>query len=871
MSLISRFVNGFRRRDLNDEIDEELRFHVEARIAANIGEGMTADDARREALRGFGGVAAAREDTRDANLVASVDALKQDVTIAARGLRRHPGFALVAVATLALGIGATTTIFTVIERLLLRPLPFDQADRIYSLSNSPKNRPFWLMPGLADLDYLALQEGSLPFSAVATFGATSATLTGAGDATRLTGATVTPSFFQVLGVHPALGRALAQEDAAPNALPVVLLSDGLWRDRFGGDPGCLNRVIQLDGTAYTIIGVLPPGFSYPERTAFWTPLAVRTQPGMSFSRPAIARLKTDTTPASARAAFEAFVANRSTAGDSLVARFVPLQQAVVGDVGSMLLLIASAVGCLLLIACANVANLLLVRSVSRRQEIATRRALGASRGRIVRQLLTESSLLATLGGVAGVGLAILGIPALLSLIPDGRLPRADEVRVDGPVLAFTVVISLVTGLAVGLAPALLSTRKRLAGAIKEGPAAASPASHRLRHVLIVAEIGIALMLLIGAALLGQSFLKLQGIDTGFHPKAVMTMSVRLPDARYGTASQAIEFHGRVLSSLSATPGVASAALVNWLPFGRLSMTGDITAQGREVPRGFLPVKAAVSADYFKVMGVRLQTGRMFGPQDREGAAQVAIVSETVARTAWPGEPALGRLVSTETNPEPKDWLTVVGVVDDVKQGELRARRAPAIYLPYSQVNRLGWLNSVTYVALAVSTDPASLAPSMRGVMRGIDPDQAPESLLTMSDRVGTTIAEPRFQARLIGVFSLAAVVLAGVGIYSVLAAAVFERRREIGIRMALGADRGRVVGMMLRRALILALIGVGVGLAGAYGAAGALTKFLWQTTPTDASTFAWASAALLAIAILAGVLPARRASRVDPVTALRAD
>jgi putative ABC transport system permease protein len=868
---MDRLANLFRRRDINREIDEELQFHIEARVEDNIAAGMSAGEARRDALLRFGGAAATREETRDADIVVAFDRLKQDLSIAARSLRRRPGFSAMAIATLALGIGAATTIFTVVESVLLRPLPFAEPNRIYSLSHFPRNQPFWLMPGLPDWEFLALHDANLPFTSTATFARASVTLTGAGDATRLTGALVTPEFFQVLGVNPAMGRALLAGDAVPNAAPVVLLSDGLWRDRFGADQTWLNRTIQLDGTAHTVIGVLPPGFNYPDHSAFWAPLDVRPAQNLSFTRPAIARLKAGTTPEAARASFETFAANQQ-GGSQLAARLSPLHDAVVGDTRVTLFVFAGAVACLLLIACANVANLLLVRSVSRRQEIATRRALGASRGRIVRQLLTESALLSLLAGLAGVGLALLGIPTLLSLIPKGRLPRAAEIHVDEWVLTFTLGVSLVTSVVVGLAPALYATRGWLAAAIKEGPTAASPASHRVRHTLIVAEVCLALVLVIGAGLLGRSFLKLQGIDPGFQADAVMTMSVSLPRARYATGPQVIEFHDRVLSSLESQPGVSSAGLVNWLPFGSMTLRGDITAEGvQSLPPGFLPVKAGISADYFQAMGMRLQAGRAFTSRDRAGSEGVAVISTSVARTIWPGQQPLGRRISTETNPGRQDWLTVVGVVDDVKQGALKTQAGPAIYLPYSQITRLGWLGSVTYVARATSGNAESLAPGMRNVIKSVDPNQAPESLATMSDLVGATIAETRFQAKLIGAFSFLAVVLAAVGIYSVLAASVFERRREIGIRIALGATRHTVAGMMLKRALVLACIGVASGAAAAYGLTGILTRFLFDVTPTDVRTFVGASGLLLAVALLAGLLPAFRASRMDPITTLRGD
>jgi predicted permease len=872
VSWMNRLTNLFRRRDLNVEIDEELQYHLEARTRDNVAAGMPDDEARRDAVRRFGSRSGIREQTRDANVVVTLDTIGQDLVFAARSLRKHPGFTGVVLLTLALGIGANASIFTIVERVLLRPLPFPESDRLFMITNAPIGPRFWLYPGMSDRDYLAFREADRGFVSTATFASSAVTLTGAGDAVRLVTATVTPDFFRVLRVNPILGRSFAPEDDQQGRDRVALISEGLWRSRFGADPGLVNRTITLDGIAHAVIGIMPSGFSYPAKAELWSPLPIRYDPHMTLIRPVIARLRPDTTHAQAQAALQAFADHEpreSRDRDVWLTQVTPLKEAIGGDIGGPLLIFTGAVAFVLLIACANVANLLLMRGVTRRQEIATRLALGASRGRIIRQLLTESSLVSVMGGMAAWLVAVLGVPALLALIPAGRLPRDSEVQVDVWVFAFTLGLSILTGLILGLAPAIQGTRDDLTTALRESSGSSTTRSYRLRHGLVIAEVALALVLLVGAGLLVKSFLRLRSIDPGFRPGQVMTMTVSLPAARYSTAPEMNAFHDRLLASFATLPDVETAGAVNWLPLGGLLMRGDFQVDdGRKIPPNYLVTKPSISPDYFRSMGIRLLAGRDFTSRDDASNPRVVIVSDSVARAIWPNENAVGRRISMEDHPKSGDWLTIVGIVDDVRQNGLTHRVMPAIYQPYRQVRSPFFLNRMTFV-VRTAGPPQTVAPAMRGVLRDVDPNQAPLSMATMEDVVGDTIAEPRFQSRLLGVFSILALLLAAIGIYGVLGASVTERRREIAIRMALGADNASVILLILRRTLILTGTGVLLGVIGGLGLTQFLTKMLFNVTPTDTMTFVSAATALVAVALAAGFLPARKAGTVDPLVALR--
>jgi putative ABC transport system permease protein len=860
MAWTDRLVNLVRYRHLNAEIDEELQFHIDSRIKDNIAAGMSPAEARRDALRRFGSPAGTRDDMRDANIITALDAISQDVRFAARSLRRRPAFTGIASLTLALGIGANTAIFTVVRSVLLRPLPFSQPDRLQMITVGSR-------AGMSDRDYVAFREQDRAFEATATYANAPLTLTGVGDAVRVAAVPVTPDFFRVLHVNAVAGRTFVANDARQGAERVVILSHRLWRDRFSADPTLVNRSITLDGSPHVVIGIAPADFVYPAGAEVWTPLEVKSDPGLTFTRPVIGRLADGTTRDQAQAALDMFARTRPGEPSNSIPRVTPLKDEMVGNVETPLLIFSGAVGFVLLIACANVANLVLMRAVSRRHEIATRLALGAGRARLIRLFVTEGALLSLGGGLLGMALAALAGPTLLALVPVGRLPRQGEIAMDGLVIVFTLGLVALTTMAIGLVPAASAGRQDLAAISREISASSTRSSHRLRHALVIAEVALALVLLVGASLLIRSFWRVYTIDPGFNARKLMTMIVDVPSSTYPTTATLHEFHARVLSSLAGIPGVRSAGAVNWLPFGRMHLRGDIRVEDGQVPDGYLVTKAAVSPQYFTTMGIRL-IGRDFTDRDAPGAPGVAIVSDAVARRIWPNQNPIGKRISTQSRPRPEDWLTIVGVAGDVRQESLRQPVVPAVYRPYRQLAQAGFLSHMTFVVRS-DGDSRELAPAMRAALQGVDRNQAPQSLASMQTVVGGTIAEPRFQSQILAAFSLLALVLAGIGIYGVLAASVVERQREIGIRMALGADRQTVVRMVLRRTLIFGATGIVIGLIGAAWLTKVLAGLLIDITPTDPVAFATASCVVGVAAFLAALLPARRATRVDPLIALR--
>lgn len=868
-----RLWNVLRRQDVADEIDEELQFHIDSSIDANIAAGLSPDEARRDALRRFGNAPAIRDQTRDKDVFMFFDDLRQDLSFASRSLRKRPAFTSIVMLTLALGIGATTAVFTIVRSVLLRPLPFPDPDSLCLISYS-STAPGGMVSGMIDGDYLSFRDTNRTFDAVATFAPAQSTLTGVGDATRLKGAIVTTDFFRVLAVSAAAGRIFGPEDDGAENQRVVLIADGLWRRTFGGNPDLLDRNITLNGLPYRVIGILPAGFSYPSDASYWIPITVRVNPNLGYIRHVVGRLKTGATRAQAQSELETWARNLPPdprrARDH-VARVTSLHEAIVGAVRLPLLIFGGAVALVLLIVCANVANLLLMRAVSRRQEIATRLALGANRSRLVRQLLTESGLLSIVGGMLGAGTAVLLGPVLLSIIPSGKLPQDIAIRTDGWVLAFAGGISLVTGMVVGLAPLVQTARATHYGALRTGSAAATPGSFRLRHSLVVAQVSLTLMLLAGAGLLVKSFIALRSVPLGFAGERVMTMTVDLPMPRYRGVTEAVMFHDRLLAAVSALPDVQSAAAVNWLPLGDMLIQGDIQAQDRpDLVGKYVATKAAVSAAYFTTIGIRLLRGRSFTAQDRSATQPVVIVSESVARRFWPDDDPIGKRVSLMDKPKPEDWLVVVGVVEDVRQGGFREPPAHAVYQPYAQVTNRFFVGYMTFL-VRTNGSPARVGPMMRAALNQVDNNEAPESIATLDAVIDRSVAEPKFHARVLVVFSVAALVLAAIGIYGVLASSVLERRVEIGVRMALGADSTAVVRLVLQRVLALTAIGVVLGLAGAFVLTGVLESLLFNVAPTDSFTFV-ASAAVLAVTVLvASLVPARRASSIDPLLALRSE
>ena len=871
MAWPQRLWNLLRWRRLDDEIDEELEFHLECAIRDNVAGGLSPDEARREALRRFGSQTVMRERTEDADLIRVADDVRQDLAYAARSLRRQPAFTAVALLTLGLGIGATAAIFTVVRSVLLRPLPFPQPDALQVVDYAPPVRS-WLYPGMSDRGYVAYREANRTFAALATFAAAQCTLTGAGDATRLTGASVTADFFNLLGVAAAAGRTIQPGDDRIEGERIVVLSHAVWRDRFASDPSIVNRVLTLNGVGHRVVGIMPPGFSYPADAAYWIPLALRIQPNLGFTRPVIGRLRTGVTREQAQADLDRWVSSLPPdprRPRNLVARVTPLHRAMVGDARLPLFVFGGAVAFLLSIACANVANLLLMRAISRRQEMATRLALGASRGRLIRQLLTESSLLSVAGGLAGVMLASFAAPVLLALVPAGRLPQDVAITVDGWVLAFAVGLSMLTGLVVGLAPIVQLGAAGPYGTLRSH--GVTRQSHRLRHALVVSQVALTVVLLVGAGLLVRSFNNLRAVPLGFSGERVMTMTIDLPASRYATAEDATAFHRGLLQALASMPGVESAAAVNWLPLGNMVIFGDVQAADRSDLIGhYYATKVAVSPRYFETMGIRVLRGRDFSDADRAGALPVLIVSQSVAGRLWPGGDPLGKRMALRENPQPEDWLTVVGVVDDVRQAGFRDEPTHAVYQPFMQVTNRFFVGYMTFL-MRTSTEAAAAAPLMRDALRRIDKNEAPESLAALAAIVERSVAEPKFQARILSLFSTAALLLAAVGIYGVMAASVLERRFEIGVRMALGADRAALVRMVLQRTVVLTAAGLAVGVAGGVTLTRGLATLLFNVTPTDAATFGAAELLVVVAALAAALIPARRASSIDPLVALRVE
>jgi predicted permease len=863
---------GRARRDA--ELDEEIRAHLRLAEAERIARGESPGAAAYAARREFGNVGMVKEVTREMWGGIWLERLIQDLRYAVRSLRRAPGFASVAILTLALGIGVNTAMFTVVNGVLLRSLPFAQPEGLFLVSYKQPDNPWVREPVLADHDYLTFKARTREFAAIATFSGGPVTITGGGEPERIHGAVVTPELVGILGVAPAIGTTFSPDDGKPGREPVALLSDQLWRNRFAADPRIVGKPVVVNGVSHTILGVMPPGFDFPAHAALWQPTEVTTNPHNTWSRPVVGRLRAGATPDQALAELNTivprFAAQPGVKREQLVAEIVPLKQFVVGDIERALWIFAGAVGFVLLIACANVANLLLMRAASRQQEIAVRAALGAERPRLIRQLLTESVAIAAVGGVLGVLLAIIGVRALVALAPAGRIPRIDELHVDGIVLAFTAGLSLITGIVFGLAPALRITRHELRDSLGQGARTVTARHGGLRGALVVGEIALALVLLTGAGLMIRSFARMRAVDLGFRPENVVAMTVDLPRSAYQNGQVMQRFHRSVLDGLAQIPDVEAVGAVNWRPLGGNLIAGDFHLDdGRPESKGWAD-KMLVSPDYFRTWGVRLRRGREFSIQDGASAPKVVIVSASIARKFWPNVDPIGKRITMEDKPKPEDWLTVVGVVDDVVQEGVTTHPDAALYQPYAQNTFPFFLEHMSF-GVRSTASPAAVAAAMRGVLRGVDRNQPVQKIARMQELVAATTEEPLFQARLLALFSALALLLAAVGIYGVLAYSVAERAHEIGIRVALGAQGRDVSRMVLRRTLALSIPGVVLGVFGALAVTRVLERLLFGVKPNDPATLGAVAALLAAVALTAALIPARRAARVDPMIALRAE
>jgi predicted permease len=867
-----RLRSLFRRKQADLELDDELRDHLERKTQEYVAQGMTQEEARRRARLDLQGLEQTKEKCRDARRVNWITDFTQDLRFGLRMLRKNPGFTAVAVLTLALGIGANTAVFTVVNGVLLRPMPFPEADRLFLVSLTPRGGPFEWQPGVADTDYPAFREQDKVFEQIASFSiGTTANLTGASDPAQIPVAYVTAEFFSMLRTNPEMGHGFATGEGELRNDSVAVLSDELWKERFGTDPGILGKTIHLDGVGRTVIGVMPAGFAFPGASV-WMPLAIRFDGHNSYTRPVVGRLKPGVSRQQAQTELETF-AERLPLGSGesrsdRLPQIIPLKDLLVANIRPSLLVFAGAVAFVLLIACANVANLFLARATGRGQEMAVRSALGANRWRLVRQLLAESTLISLIGGAAGILLAFWSVRALIALVPVGKVPRLEMIRIDGWVLAFTFGLSVITGIVFGLAPALQAMRQGARESLSQSGRSVIAARQGMRSLLTISEMALALILLTGAGLMLKSFLRLRAVNPGFLPHSVMTMTVDLPESAYTTANQMQAFHTRTLQELSRLPGVLAAGAVNWLPIGQELAMGTFQVERGTRPPGFMVDKPGVSPGYFRAMGMPVLRGRDFNEGDNATAPGVVIVSQSVARTLWPGKDPLGNRISLEDEPKPEDWLTVVGVVDDVKQQGLAKKSEPAIYQPYLQIaNHPGFLRHMTFVVRTASR-PESVASGMRAVLRSVDKNQ-PISIASMDSLIATTTAEPQFQARLLATFALVALALTIVGIYGVLAYSVAQRTHEIGVRMALGAQPPDIIRIVLSEGLRLAFVGIAIGVAGALALTRFLGSFLFEIKPTDPATHIGVAILLMLVALAACYIPARRAMRVDPMVALK--
>ncbi|MDQ3803874.1 MAG: ABC transporter permease [Acidobacteriota bacterium] len=894
--VIRRRLSGSRLAPTREaEIVEELAQHLDDLYEQSLRGGATEEEARRAALLELAEsdllaqelLRVERPARREAVVPGAPRRMSmlgdfwQDLRYGLRTLLKNPGFTAVAVIALALGIGANSAIFSVVNAVLLRPLPYRDPDRLVMVweentkAGYPRDTP-------AAANYIDWRDQNQVFEGMAAIADVSFNLTGAGEPERLDGRRVSASLFPLLGVEPHLGRAFLPEEDQPGANRVAVLSHGLWQRRFGADANIAGKPLTLNGESYEVVGVMPPHFQFPSREdELWVPIAFTPQEAASRGRhylQVLARLKPGVTLGQAQAEMSTIAARLQQQypeqNTNLGATVTPLHEHVVGDIRPALLVLLGAVGFVLLVACANVANLLLARAAVRQKEIAVRVALGASRLRLVRQFLTESVLLAALGGGLGLLLSVWGVSLLKTFIPE-NISQARAVAVDARVLGFTVLVSLLTGLIFGLAPAVQASNFNLNETLKEGgrDSAAGSRGNRIRALLVVAEVAVSLVLLIGAGLLINSFLRLRNVDPGFRADNLLTMSIELPQQKYPDPARRAAFYTELVSRIEALPGVKSAAVTNWIP---LVFQGDsigFSIEGRPDPapgQGRRPtvVTRVVHPHYFRTMGIQLLRGREFGEQDRVESPTVAVISETMARRHWPGEDPTGKRITPgpATSTDPDDWVTIVGVVKDVRQFELGAEPKPQMYVSYAQ----GWsFFAPRHLVVSTAVEPLSLAATVRKTVWEIDKDQPVSDIRTMEEVLSESLARQRFSMLLLGIFAAVALALAAVGIYGVMSYAVAQRTHEIGIRMALGAQRGDVLKLAVGQGLKLVLIGVALGLAAAFALTRVMASLLFGVSATDPATLVTISLVLIGVAVLASYIPARRAAKVDPMIALR--
>ncbi len=874
-SLFRRVRGLFRAEAIHQEIDEELQFHIDMRAEENIRRGLAPDAARREAEASFGNKTRIKEQGYEVRGGRWLDTFWQDLRYGFRMLRKNPGFTLVAVLTLALGIGANITIFSVVNSVLLRPLPYADADRLVFLwSESPKQNIRERTSAYANVSDWRDQNKS--FEDLAVFDPTSVTLTGAAEPEQVESVRASANLFSLLGVAPALGRTFTADEEQQKAR-VVVLSHGLWQRRFGSSPNILGQTLEIDSVSSQVIGVMPEHFQFPAKnTQVWELHTLvpnweiqKAQRGTGSWR-VVGRRKAQVSLEQAQVEMNTIAQWLEQAyldaNKGLGVNLVPFHLQLTGrNVRLALWILFGAVVFVLLIACTNVANLMLARGIAREREMAIRMALGAGRMRLIRQMLTESALLALLGGAGGLLIAGFGIQALLSFSPP-NIPHLDSVEIDAKVLVFTTTVALLTGMLFGLAPALKISQTQPGAALKEGRSASGGISgRRLRGLLVITEFSLVVLLLSGAGLLLRSFSKLQAVDPGFDPARVLL--VQTAPARNSTADQWRFFYQQVSERVAALPGVEAVGLTEEI-FISSNPDGPITIE-RASPDSSASARIpfrrdVISEGLFQTLRVPLRTGRFFNAQDNQGAVPVTIINETMARRFWPGEEALGKRFKLGLAQSPNPWLTVVGVVGDMRRQSLEHQPIAQVFLHHLQSpeRRMNLL-------IRTTVEPTQLAPVVRHEIRSIDKTVLIYRVSTLESQLAAAVAQRRFQTWLLTLFSALALLLAAVGIYGLIHQSVALRTREIGTRLALGAQPRDVLRLVIGQGMSLALCGVGIGLLAALALTRVLAGLLFGVTATDPTTFIVVPLVLLLVALLACYLPARRAARVDPLVALR--
>ena len=870
-TLIARLRALLQRDAVLHDIDEELRAHLEMEIEANRELGMTPEEARLSASKSFGNVASIRDQAYEVKGGGFMESVWQDLRYSGRMLLKHPGFTLVAVLTLSLGIGANTAIFSIVNAVLLRPFPYQTREQLVTLGE------FTPRGSVSYPNFVDWRAQSTLFESISAVRANeSYNFTGAGEPERLQGRLVSAGFFSLLGTKPVLGRDFVAEDDRAGANPAVVLSYPFWSRRFGNDPGVIGKQIALNNLSYTVVGIAPQNFQYGLDADVSIPIGLSAErfkargadPGISV----VARLKPNVSQQQAQAETEMVYARMEQqypeTNSGRRGYLLSLHETFVGDVRQPLLILLGAVGLVLLIACANVANLLLVRASTRKREMSVRVALGASRSRIIRQLLTESLMLAAVGAVLGIVFAHWGASFIANQLPDG-IPRLNEASVDLRVLAFTVGVSLLTGLLFGLAPALQASRLNLTETLKEGDRGSSGGRQRLRSLLVVSEVALTLTLLVGAGLLIQSFRRVLQVDPGFNADSLLTMqvSVNNPDG-----NQVASFLNQLQDNVRKLPGVKSVAISNGLPL----VTANhpvFFIEGRPLPEpGKAPgaIRYTVSPDYFQTMGIDLLKGRVFAAHDTATTPLTVVIDEALAKH-FQNEDPLGKRISQSADGKPA--YEIVGVVRHVEQYSLdaQASQTPQLYLNINQIptERLPGFTRRINLLTRTDVDPMSLTGPVRSQIAALNKDQPVFNIRTMDQIVSQSVAPRRFSMMLLAVFAVVALALASIGIYGMMSYAVAQRTREIGLRMTLGAQRGNVLAMVIGHGMKLALAGVALGLIAAFAVTRTMKTLQFGVSATDPLTFVAIALLLALVALLACWVPALRATKVDPIIALR--